>query len=87
MFGCYVDRCYGEHPPFALYQFCTKDGGDAACVDGCRHDDYLQVGTYHILRLTHKGKGGVGGKAALVKLIEDNEVNAVKRRVAHEHSG
>ena len=77
---------YGEHAALALYERSLQCRTYIAGVDGCRHDNNLQVGAYYLLRLTGQRKGKVGVDAALVKLVEDDYAHAVERCVVYNHA-
>ncbi len=53
-------------------------------VDGGRHDDYAQIGTYHVLGLHCKREGCVRGETPLMKLVEDNRRHAVECRIGNK---
>ena len=85
--GLRINGLYGEHPSFALYQWCLKSLADGGSIDGCRHDDDLQIWSDDFLCLSGEGKCQVGVDASFVKLIEDDGAHSFERGIMDEHSG
>ncbi len=71
----------GNIRAFALYQWCLKSLADGRSIDGCRHDDDLQIWSDDLLRLSGEGKCQVGVDAPLVKLIEDDGAHSFERGI------
>ena len=85
--GLRINGLYGEHSSFALYQWCLKSLADGSSIDGCRHDDDLQIWSDDFLCLSGEGKRQVGVDASLVKLIEDDSAHSFERGIMDEHPG
>ena len=55
--------------------------GDAGAVDGCRHDEELEVLAQALLGVARQGEPEIGVERALVKLVEQHRGNAAERRI------
>ena len=75
------------HLSLAHKQRRINSTADGIGIDGGRHHHNLQVGAQELLHFTHKGECDVGGKATLMKLVEDDGTDAIERGVIYDHSG
>ena len=66
----------------AAYRSCPYGLAYGLGVDGCRHDNNVEVGTQDALHVPGQAEGQVGRQAALVKLVEDHAIHAFERGVA-----
>ena len=82
-----VDDFHLVHLAVAHKQGSIDSAADGFGIDGSRHHHNLQVGAQELLHFTHKGECDIGGKATLMKLVEDDGTYAIESGVIDNHSG
>ena len=75
------------HLSLAHKQRRINSTADGIGIDGGRHHHNLQVGAQELLHFAHKGESYIGGKATLMKLVEDDGTYAIESGVIDNHSG
>ena len=82
-----VTDLYVKHPPLALHQRGLQGCTEGRGIYRGRHDNQPQLGPQQLLHLAGECQGGIGSEAALMKLVEDHDVDTVKGGILDQHTG